>query len=55
MSPTQTAHLMDGTGTARRLVEESAGRAAELVRRTGSAPCLATVLVGEDPASVTYV
>ncbi|MFH8734327.1 MULTISPECIES: bifunctional 5,10-methylenetetrahydrofolate dehydrogenase/5,10-methenyltetrahydrofolate cyclohydrolase [unclassified Streptomyces] len=55
MSPTHTAHLMDGTGTARRLVEESAGRAAELVRRTGSAPCLATVLVGEDPASVTYV
>ncbi|MFB9544848.1 bifunctional 5,10-methylenetetrahydrofolate dehydrogenase/5,10-methenyltetrahydrofolate cyclohydrolase [Micromonospora sagamiensis] len=24
-------------------------------RRTGTAPCLATVLVGEDPASVTYV
>jgi len=55
MSPTQTAQLMDGTGLAKRVVEETATRAAELVRRTGTTPCLATVLVGEDPASVTYV
>jgi methylenetetrahydrofolate dehydrogenase (NADP+)/methenyltetrahydrofolate cyclohydrolase len=46
---------MDGTGLARRLVEETAARAADLTRRTGVTPCLATVLVGEDPASVTYV
>ncbi|MFF9869525.1 bifunctional 5,10-methylenetetrahydrofolate dehydrogenase/5,10-methenyltetrahydrofolate cyclohydrolase [Streptomyces sp. NPDC013953] len=50
-----TARLMDGSGLARRLVEDTAVRAADLTRRTGSRPCLATVLVGEDPASVTYV
>jgi methylenetetrahydrofolate dehydrogenase (NADP+)/methenyltetrahydrofolate cyclohydrolase len=49
------ARLMDGTGLARRIVEETAKRAAGLAQRTGVAPCLATVLVGEDPASVTYV
>ncbi|OKJ95231.1 5,10-methylene-tetrahydrofolate cyclohydrolase [Streptomyces sp. CB03234] len=46
---------MDGSGPARRLVEETAARAAGLTARTGTQPCLATVLVGEDPASVTYV
>ncbi|MFF8288763.1 bifunctional 5,10-methylenetetrahydrofolate dehydrogenase/5,10-methenyltetrahydrofolate cyclohydrolase [Streptomyces sp. NPDC016309] len=50
-----TARLMDGSGLARRLVEETAARAADLTRRTGTRPCLATVLVGADPASVTYV
>jgi methylenetetrahydrofolate dehydrogenase (NADP+)/methenyltetrahydrofolate cyclohydrolase len=49
------ARLMDGTALARRIVEETAKRAADLTGRTGRAPCLATVLVGEDPASVTYV
>ncbi|MGW0824568.1 bifunctional 5,10-methylenetetrahydrofolate dehydrogenase/5,10-methenyltetrahydrofolate cyclohydrolase [Streptomyces sp. NPDC002845] len=49
------ARLMDGTGLARRIVEETAKRAAGIAERTGVAPCLATVLVGEDPASVTYV
>lgn len=55
MSPTQTAEIMDGAGLARRIGEATAAKAAELTRRTGVAPCLATVLVGEDPASVTYV
>ncbi|WP_369355861.1 bifunctional 5,10-methylenetetrahydrofolate dehydrogenase/5,10-methenyltetrahydrofolate cyclohydrolase [Streptomyces sp. cg2] len=50
-----TARLMDGSVLARRMVEEAAARAAELTARTGQAPCLATVLVGDDPASVTYV
>lgn len=49
------ARLMDGTAVARRIVEETAQRAADLTARTGVTPCLATVLVGEDPASVTYV
>ncbi|MEV7140458.1 bifunctional 5,10-methylenetetrahydrofolate dehydrogenase/5,10-methenyltetrahydrofolate cyclohydrolase [Streptomyces tauricus] len=49
------ATLMDGTGLARRIVDETAKRAADLTGRTGVTPCLATVLVGEDPASVTYV
>ncbi|MBQ1088944.1 bifunctional 5,10-methylenetetrahydrofolate dehydrogenase/5,10-methenyltetrahydrofolate cyclohydrolase [Streptomyces sp. B93] len=51
----QTAQLMDGTSLARRIVEQAADRAAVISRRTGTSPCLATVLVGEDPASVTYV
>ncbi|WP_372348328.1 bifunctional 5,10-methylenetetrahydrofolate dehydrogenase/5,10-methenyltetrahydrofolate cyclohydrolase [Streptomyces sp. KL116D] len=55
MSATQTAQLMDGTGLAARLVAEAAATAAEMSRRTGTSPCLATVLVGEDPASATYV
>ncbi|WP_432136432.1 MULTISPECIES: bifunctional 5,10-methylenetetrahydrofolate dehydrogenase/5,10-methenyltetrahydrofolate cyclohydrolase [unclassified Streptomyces] len=49
------ARLMDGTALARRIVEETAKKAADLTGRTGTTPCLATVLVGEDPASVTYV
>ncbi|MET9788539.1 bifunctional 5,10-methylenetetrahydrofolate dehydrogenase/5,10-methenyltetrahydrofolate cyclohydrolase [Streptomyces canus] len=49
------ARLMDGTALAGRILEETAKRAADLTGRTGRAPCLATVLVGEDPASVTYV
>jgi methylenetetrahydrofolate dehydrogenase (NADP+)/methenyltetrahydrofolate cyclohydrolase len=46
---------MDGTGLAGRIVEEAAVKAAEISRATGTVPCLATVLVGEDPASATYV
>ncbi|MFE2042327.1 bifunctional 5,10-methylenetetrahydrofolate dehydrogenase/5,10-methenyltetrahydrofolate cyclohydrolase [Streptomyces sp. NPDC059477] len=49
------ARLMDGTGLARRIVAEAGERAAALTERTGRVPTLATVLVGEDPASVTYV
>jgi methylenetetrahydrofolate dehydrogenase (NADP+)/methenyltetrahydrofolate cyclohydrolase len=46
---------MDGTSLAKRIVEEAAAEAAEISRRTQISPCLATVLVGEDPASATYV
>ncbi|MEU6478715.1 bifunctional 5,10-methylenetetrahydrofolate dehydrogenase/5,10-methenyltetrahydrofolate cyclohydrolase [Streptomyces sp. NPDC047017] len=49
------ARLMDGTALARRIVGQTAHRAAALTERTGVRPCLATVLVGADPASVTYV
>ncbi|MFF3332378.1 bifunctional 5,10-methylenetetrahydrofolate dehydrogenase/5,10-methenyltetrahydrofolate cyclohydrolase [Streptomyces sp. NPDC002888] len=49
------ARLMDGTALARRIVEDTAKLAADLTDRTGVTPTLATVLVGEDPASVTYV
>ncbi|MEV0399037.1 bifunctional 5,10-methylenetetrahydrofolate dehydrogenase/5,10-methenyltetrahydrofolate cyclohydrolase [Actinoallomurus sp. NPDC050550] len=55
MSQTQTARLMDGAGLARRIVEQSTARAAQITRESGTPPCLATVLVGDDPASVTYV
>jgi methylenetetrahydrofolate dehydrogenase (NADP+) / methenyltetrahydrofolate cyclohydrolase len=50
-----TAELMDGTRLARELNARTADRVAELTAATGVAPCLATVLVGDDPASVTYV
>jgi methylenetetrahydrofolate dehydrogenase (NADP+)/methenyltetrahydrofolate cyclohydrolase len=50
-----TARLMSGTELARSIVARSAERAAEFIRRTGTEPCLATVLVGDDPASATYV
>ncbi|MFP3987155.1 bifunctional 5,10-methylenetetrahydrofolate dehydrogenase/5,10-methenyltetrahydrofolate cyclohydrolase [Streptomyces sp. E11-3] len=46
---------MDGSAVARRITEATAERAAELTRATGVTPCLAAVLVGDDPASVTYV
>ncbi|MEU9116101.1 bifunctional 5,10-methylenetetrahydrofolate dehydrogenase/5,10-methenyltetrahydrofolate cyclohydrolase [Streptomyces sp. NPDC048483] len=46
---------MDGRDLARRIVDRSAAVAASLTEQTGVTPCLATVLVGEDPASVTYV
>ncbi len=46
---------MDGAQLARDLVDRTAKRAAEHEHRTGTKPCLATVLVGDDPASVTYV
>ncbi|MFE0102299.1 bifunctional 5,10-methylenetetrahydrofolate dehydrogenase/5,10-methenyltetrahydrofolate cyclohydrolase [Streptomyces sp. NPDC059009] len=54
-SDQRSARLMDGTGLARSIVASSAEAAADIRRRTGTSPCLATVLVGEDPASVTYV
>jgi methylenetetrahydrofolate dehydrogenase (NADP+)/methenyltetrahydrofolate cyclohydrolase len=47
--------LMTGTDAARRIVGEAAAAAAALTAATGVTPCLATVLVGSDPASVTYV
>ncbi|HEX3647050.1 MAG TPA: bifunctional 5,10-methylenetetrahydrofolate dehydrogenase/5,10-methenyltetrahydrofolate cyclohydrolase [Pseudonocardiaceae bacterium] len=55
MTQAPTARLMSGTELAADIVARSAERAAEFTRRTGTAPCLATVLVGDDPASATYV
>jgi methylenetetrahydrofolate dehydrogenase (NADP+) / methenyltetrahydrofolate cyclohydrolase len=46
---------MDGARLARAIVARAAERAAAFTQRTDSRPCLATVLVGEDPGSVTYV
>ncbi len=46
---------MNGTEVAREIVGRSAARAAELKAVTGISPCLATVIMGDDPASVTYV
>lgn len=50
-----TAQLMTGTGLAKDIIDRSVQRARSLLQETGVRPCLATVLVGEDPGSVTYV
>jgi methylenetetrahydrofolate dehydrogenase (NADP+)/methenyltetrahydrofolate cyclohydrolase len=48
------AILIDGKEIARKVREEAAARAARL-RERGVVPCLAVILVGEDPASLSYV
>ena len=50
-----TARIIDGKELARRLRAEIAAGAAELKARTGSVPGLAVILVGDNPASVSYV
>ena len=50
-----TAKRIDGKAAALSIRERVAGHVAEFERRTGRAPGLATVLVGEDPASAVYV
>ena len=50
-----TADLIDGAAEARKLLSHTAERARTLVESSGVAPCLATVLVGDHPASRTYV
>jgi methylenetetrahydrofolate dehydrogenase (NADP+)/methenyltetrahydrofolate cyclohydrolase len=49
------ARLMDGSQLAKEIVERCAERAARFEELTGARPCLAAVLVGDDPASATYV
>jgi methylenetetrahydrofolate dehydrogenase (NADP+) / methenyltetrahydrofolate cyclohydrolase len=50
-----TPLILDGKTLAAQLQDELKARVDELVRRTGKPPILATILVGADPASVTYV
>jgi methylenetetrahydrofolate dehydrogenase (NADP+)/methenyltetrahydrofolate cyclohydrolase len=50
-----TAKRIDGRAAAAAVRERAAAAAAEFKRLTGRAPGLATVLVGEDPASAVYV
>ena len=50
-----TAQLIDGTATARQVREDVAKGVAELVAAGGAPPGLATVLIGDDPASEVYV
>ncbi|ADB32294.1 Methylenetetrahydrofolate dehydrogenase (NADP(+)) [Kribbella flavida DSM 17836] len=52
---TNTARPMVGTDLAAEMVAKAAERARKLQDATGVQPCLATVLVGDDPASATYV
>ena len=50
-----TARLIDGKAAALSIRERVGSLVPEFERRTGRAPGLATVLVGEDPASAVYV
>lgn len=50
-----TAKRIDGKAAAAAIRERVAAGVAEFQRRTGRAPGLATVLVGDDPASAVYV
>ncbi|MCL2679197.1 MAG: bifunctional 5,10-methylene-tetrahydrofolate dehydrogenase/5,10-methylene-tetrahydrofolate cyclohydrolase [Dehalococcoidia bacterium] len=50
-----TARIISGTAIARQITEEVRADVAELKSRHGVTPGLATVLVGDDPASHVYV
>ncbi len=50
-----TAKLLDGKSLAARLQADIARRVAESKSQSGVTPCLAAVLVGENPASEVYV
>lgn len=50
-----TAQLLDGKALARTIQAETAAEAADFTARKGIVPCLAAVLVGDDPASEVYV
>ena len=49
------AQRMDGAALSRTILEDCRARAAAFTERVGRRPCLAAVLVGGDPASVTYI
>jgi methylenetetrahydrofolate dehydrogenase (NADP+) / methenyltetrahydrofolate cyclohydrolase len=49
------ATIIDGKAVAQRVRADVARDVAALVQRTGQAPGLATILVGDDPASAIYV
>jgi methylenetetrahydrofolate dehydrogenase (NADP+)/methenyltetrahydrofolate cyclohydrolase len=49
------ATVLDGKALARQMEAELAARVEQIKARTGKTPILATILVGGDPASATYV
>jgi methylenetetrahydrofolate dehydrogenase (NADP+)/methenyltetrahydrofolate cyclohydrolase len=55
MAAINNAKLMDGRALARRVLEAAAAKIKRVRAATGVTPALATVLVGTDPASATYV
>jgi methylenetetrahydrofolate dehydrogenase (NADP+)/methenyltetrahydrofolate cyclohydrolase len=55
MRPTNMAKVIDGRPLARRILEGARDKVAQIQRATGVTPVLATILVGDDPASATYV
>lgn len=50
-----TATVLDGKAYAKQMEAELAKRVAKLKQDSGRTPILATILVGDDPASATYV
>ena len=50
-----TARILDGKSIALEIRKEIAAEVATLISERGIHPCLAAVLVGEDPASQDYV
>jgi methylenetetrahydrofolate dehydrogenase (NADP+) / methenyltetrahydrofolate cyclohydrolase len=50
-----TANILDGKALATKLQADIAARVAEFKTASGIIPCLAAVLVGDDPASDVYV
>lgn len=50
-----TATVLDGKACAKQMEAELAERVAKLKQDSGRTPILATILVGDDPASATYV
>jgi methylenetetrahydrofolate dehydrogenase (NADP+)/methenyltetrahydrofolate cyclohydrolase len=53
--PTGTATIMDGKAVPQQVLDRCAARVKEIVASSLVTPCLATVLVGDDPGSATYV
>ncbi|CAA9257839.1 MAG: Methenyltetrahydrofolate cyclohydrolase / Methylenetetrahydrofolate dehydrogenase (NADP+) [uncultured Acidimicrobiales bacterium] len=54
-SPASVDRILDGTRVAAASLAITAERARHFYERTGAQPCLAAVLVGDDPASLAYV
>jgi methylenetetrahydrofolate dehydrogenase (NADP+) / methenyltetrahydrofolate cyclohydrolase len=55
MADVSDPRLMRGTELAHEIVVSVGSRAAQFENRAGRKPCLAAVLVGDDPGSVAYV
>jgi methylenetetrahydrofolate dehydrogenase (NADP+)/methenyltetrahydrofolate cyclohydrolase len=50
-----TAAILDGKALARQIQAELAEQVADFIENNGAVPCLAAVLVGDNPASEVYV
>ena len=50
-----SAQILDGKALAKECEAQLKARVEALKERTGKTPILATILVGDDPASATYV
>lgn len=52
---TTSGKLIDGKAVAEQLLAQAAEKVARIGQASRTTPCLATVLVGDDPSSATYV